>query len=121
MSPAPPASASRAVAFSPLGRYCRRVIPRPPLSVEAALRRAEEIIARPVDDGALLVHLESGKVWHLNPTGAQLWALIDGQRTLRDIGQQIATTYSIAVEAVERDVLSVAETLIAEGLLVAVP
>jgi hypothetical protein len=102
------------VAFPPSGRYCPRV--NDALSAEAALRRADEIIARPVDDGALLVHLQSGKVWHLNPTGAQVWSLIDGQRTLRAIAQQIAATYSVAADAAERDVLLVAGTLISEGL-----
>ena len=89
---------------------------RSELSVEVALRRADEIIARPVDDGALLVHLQSGKVWHLNSTGAQVWSLIDGQRTLRAIAEQIASTWGIAADAAERDVLQVADTLMVEGL-----
>jgi hypothetical protein len=109
------------VAFATGGRYCPRVSARPPLSADVALRRADEIIARPVDDGALLVHLQSGKVWHLNPTGAQVWALIDGQRTLRAIGAEIAGSYGIAPGAAERDVLQVAETLIGEGLLAVEP
>jgi hypothetical protein len=104
------------VAFPPRARYGREVSAGRSLSAEAALRRADEIIARPVDDGALLVHLKSGKVWHLNSTGAQVWELIDGERTLRAIGQQIAGTWGIAADTAERDVLQVAETLIGEGL-----
>jgi hypothetical protein len=105
------------VAFAPRCRYRRRVSAHPPLSADAALRRADEIIARPVDDGALLVHLQSGKVWHLNPTGAQVWSLIDGQRTLRAIGAEIAGNYGISPLAAERDIMQVAETLVSEGLL----
>jgi hypothetical protein len=101
----------------PPGRYGRGVSVPPSISAQVALRRADEIIARPVDDGALLVHLSSGQVWHLNRTGAQMWELVDGQRTLALISAEIASAWGIAGEAALRDVLQVADALIGEGLL----
>jgi hypothetical protein len=96
-----------------------RVTVPPSISAQAALRRADEIIARPVDDGALLVHLSSGQVWHLNRTGAQMWELVDGQRTLAAIGAEIASAWGVAGQSALADVLQVAATLVSEGLLFA--
>ena len=39
----------------------------------------------PGEEGAVLLHLDSGAYHGINETGAEIWSLIDGQRTTVDI------------------------------------
>jgi hypothetical protein len=88
-----------------------------PLVSTDRLRRSEEIVARPVEGGAILVNLESGKVWQLNKTGADVWDLLDGQRTLNAVVDQLALRYGVSSETAKRDVVAMASTMLKEGLL----
>ncbi len=72
-------------------------------------------------EGELVVVLPHvGKFLVLNPTGALMFYLSDGSRTLRDVAQQIAEEYEADPSQVESDVLKLAQSLIERGVLMSV-
>ena len=58
----------------------------------------------------------------LNPTGARIWELLDGTRTLGDVVLKLASEHEGADEArIAEDVLRFAELLLSRGLADRVP
>ena len=78
----------------------------------------EGIVSREVDGELVVVLPEEGRYVVLNPTGAQMIDLADGERTLDEIATQIAERFGAEPEQVRADVLKFAEDLHARGVLV---
>ena len=53
------------------------------------------IVSRMVDGEAVLVDPKKGMVRVLNPTGARIWEMIDGRRTVAELAAGIAAEYGI--------------------------
>ena len=69
-------------------------------------------------DGAVLVHLPSNKIFELNPTGAYVWELIEsGIGTLDEIATQVTDTYDVERSEAIREVATLIDQLVREGLL----
>jgi hypothetical protein len=90
----------------------------PPAELADTPVRGPGIVSRAVDGGAMLVDLERGKVWELNRTGADAWALFDGQRSLGAIATELGGRYGVAVERLQTDLVELAASLAGEGLIV---
>jgi hypothetical protein len=53
----------------------------------------------------------------LNETGARIWALVDGQRTLREIIAVLVNEYAVESTRAERDALAFVADLCNRALL----
>ena len=53
----------------------------------------------------------------LNATGARVWELIDGRRSVEEIAREVALEFSAPEEPVLRDVLAFLELLRTKGLI----
>ena len=77
--------------------------------------RAPTVVSRVVDGEGVLVHPQQG-IRVLNPTGARVWELADGQRTVADLARAIAGEYDVGLERAQADVSAFCEDLLARGL-----
>jgi hypothetical protein len=75
------------------------------------------VVSRLLEGEAVLVHPVNGKVQVLNPVGARVWDLADGQRKLVDIIQIITTEYDAETPRVQADVVTFCEDLEQRGVL----
>jgi hypothetical protein len=82
----------------------RRLVPHP----DAVLRR--------VGNGAVLVHLGTGRVLELNETAARGWDLAAEGLTERQIASALAVEYSGDAATIERDLGELFTFLSAHGL-----
>lgn len=71
-------------------------------------------------DGALLVARRQD-VLELSETAATIWQLIDGKRSVRAIGEHLATEYDVELEVAVSDVVELVELFAERGLLVSAP
>ncbi len=81
-------------------------------------RHHPDATAQQVDDEAILVQVYTGTYYSLNDTGTAFWKLMDGQRSISDCAQAIATEYGVEPAVVEADLLELAVELEFEGLIV---
>ena len=86
-------------------------------SPDSIPQRCPTVVSRLLDGEAVLVHPVQGKVRVLNPVGARVWELADGQRTLGDIVEAIATEFQVDVARVETEVPVFCEDLAQRGVL----
>ena len=56
-------------------------------------------------------------IYTLNETGARIWELIDGQRSLSAVHQQMVLEYEIDPAQAEQDLLELVDSLLQNGAL----
>ena len=78
---------------------------------------APGVVETEVDDSVALFQPESGQVFVLNVTAADVWRLSDGDLTLDEIVDALAVAYGKAPEAIHADVSATVDRLRNDGLL----
>jgi hypothetical protein len=84
------------------------LVPKPVAGVEMEMLEGE----------ILLYHLQRERAVYLNPTGAVIWGLCDGKRSVSEIVRLIGDTYPDAVATLQEDVRTTLEKLQESGVLV---
>ncbi len=68
-------------------------------------RKKDQIVLREeFDDWALLFDPDTGIICGVNPTGVQVWKMIDGKRTVQDISRTIRDSHPDAPDSVIDDI-----------------
>jgi hypothetical protein len=75
------------------------------------------VYASVLDDDRVLYDARVGQGFILNATGAHIWSLCDGTRTVAAIAEEIVTTYQIAYDQALADVWELVGELETAGLL----
>jgi hypothetical protein len=91
-------------------------------SLEARYERDPNVVTREIAGERILVPIQKqaadmAAIYVLNETGARVWNLLDGQRSLADIGDILVQEYSIDSDTVQADVVEIAEQLRELGML----
>lgn len=75
------------------------------------------VIGHVIDNEAVLVLPEQGKVEVLNEVGARIWSLADGTRTVREIAAAIGAEYDVDPAQAEADTLAFVMELAQRGVV----
>ena len=76
-----------------------------------------QVVARQVGEETVILDLGSGTYFGLDATGARIWQLMGEGKTLAEICEVMLAEYEVSREAIERDVLALAEELCAKQLI----
>jgi hypothetical protein len=87
------------------------------VELTALLRRSPGAAYRIYDGEGVIVQAETMEVRVVNPTGARVWELVDGQRTVEEVVELICREFDASREDAERDVLEFLDRLEACGLV----
>lgn len=75
------------------------------------------ITSRESEGNLVVVHPEGGKYIVLNETGAEVFQMMDGQRTLGEIAVAVSEKHDVPLEQVQTDVLALAKKLLDRGMV----
>ena len=70
-----------------------------------------QVMARDVGGETVILNLESGVYFGLDPVGARIWQLLSEGKTLAEVGNAMVGEYEVSREDIERDVRSLVEAL----------
>jgi len=70
------------------------------------------ILYRVIDDEAVLVMPEQGKVKVVNEVGAVIWSLLDNHRTIQEIIQEICSQFEVDENTAEKDTIKFISDLV---------
>ena len=87
------------------------------LPLNSRFRRRERILNQQAEGTSLLVDLDDGRYYSLNPVGGEIWNLCDGERTAGDISAILQETYPAAADAIEDDLLELLAEMHREKLV----
>ena len=92
-----------------------------PLSLDDQLTISPEVMFRHLNDEAVLLDLKSGTYFGLNDVGARTWQLILEHVQLSRVLDVLVQEYEVDRGAGERDLLELAEQLVARRLVAVKP
>lgn len=87
------------------------------ISPDATITRKERVVYRDLQDGGVLLDLESGAYFGVNAVGSLVWAAIDGGRTVDGVVADLRSQLDDAPPGVADDVVHFLSDLEARGLV----
>jgi hypothetical protein len=96
-------------------------------AINAVYVLSEDIVSREIEGELIIVPLVSGigdmedELFTLNKTGKAIWNRLDGQKSLRDIVEELSTDYEDPGGEIEKDVIGLVEELLKRRMVVKVP
>ena len=91
-------------------------------ALEIRYERDPNVVSREIAGEQILVPIRKRAVdmaalYVLNETGARIWSLLDGQRSLADVRDLLVEEYDVKPEAAEGDLLEIVGQLQEIGVL----
>lgn len=81
-------------------------------------RRHPDVVYTTLPNGEIvLLHLDTKQYFSLNETGSRVWELLDGERSVEEIGRQIERSYDVTLEEAHGSVESLIRELVAANLV----
>lgn len=69
-------------------------------------RRNKQILDGELDDNQVMMHLEKGKYFGLNPVGKRIWELIEQPKSYDELIQILLAEYEVSAEQCTQEVQS---------------
>ncbi len=73
---------------------------------------------RIINDQAILIDPQKGKIHRLNPTATRIWQLAEESCSLKDIISQIHSEFEVTQETARKDTEDFVNIMLDEGLMV---
>lgn len=89
-----------------------------PLSLDSIVRVGDDTIFRELNGEAVLLQLEAGMYYGLDPVGTRFWELLADHGELRKVHVQAVQEFDVAPDTLERDLLALVTELIDRRLLI---
>ena len=83
------------------------------------LTRSPQTAWRLIEGEAVILAMDTKVFRGLNAVGSRVWELIDGRRSVDEIGAAIANEFEVAPDVAARDVSAFVGELLARGLVTA--
>ena len=88
------------------------------LSLDSRVSISSDAVFRELDGEAVILQLESGMYYGLDPVGTRLWQLIDAHGQLRKVFDAAVAEFDVEPAALERDLLQLVSELTTRNLVV---
>lgn len=87
------------------------------ITLESVVRRSSDVMASQVDNELVMMDIERGMYYALNPVGADLWERLAEPQQVADLCAQLMQQYDVDQATCEADVLAVLNDMAESGLL----
>jgi len=87
------------------------------ISIEDVVSWADGIVASDIDDEKVMMCIEKGQYYKLDPVGRRVWDMIETPVKVSDLISALLTKYDVDRETCEHDVLAFLEELHEGGIL----
>jgi len=80
-------------------------------------KNVERFTEATIDDEVVLMRIDTGEFYSLTGAGAEVWRLIDGQRSEADIVKMLESSFSASAAVIADDVAELIRELAGMGLV----
>jgi len=87
---------------------------------------SDQVVAREIEGEMIIVPITGGvgdmedALYTLNETGREIWRRIDGRVAFGELVASLSEQYDAPIQRIREDVAALVDTLVAQGMLVAV-
>ena len=75
------------------------------IDINAKIVRTQEIVSSNMDDEVVMMSIEQGEYYGINPVGSRIWGLLAQPRTAAGICDILMEEYNVPAEECRQDVL----------------
>jgi hypothetical protein len=87
------------------------------VSLDRSVQIATDVVFRELDGEAVILNLESGVYFGLDPIGTRIWQLCQEHASLRSVWEAMQREFDESAETLESDLLAFIDELSARGLV----
>jgi hypothetical protein len=87
------------------------------ISLESRVEISSDVVSRELAGEAVVLNLDSGTYFGLDPVGTRIWLLLQEDGSLRRVFEVVLREYEVAPEKLEGDILRLVEELRSKGLV----
>lgn len=87
------------------------------LNLQSYPQRKEQIIAQKASNDFLLFNMHDGNYYSLNEVGRRIWELCDGNRSVAQLVEALASEFEAPAEILAKDALELLEQLQSGNLI----
>ena len=87
------------------------------LTRDARLKIPEQVVTREVGDETVILNLESGTYFGLDPVGSRFLELLETEGSLAAVAARMLEEFEVSEVQLEADLLQLSEEMLASGLL----
>lgn len=87
------------------------------LNLDSTIQASDQHVASDLADEVVILDLQSGVYYGLDPVGTRIWQLIQEPTRLADVKKQLLEEYDVAPDQCEQDLLQLTQRLVDEGLI----
>lgn len=87
------------------------------INLETKISRASGFVTAPVNSELMMLNVEEGAYYSLDPIAAEIWGLIESPSAVQDIVAALQTRYAVSLEECQADVLSFLEKLYKDRMI----
>ncbi len=87
------------------------------ISLNSVLARADGFSTAPVQDELMMLNVEQGAYYSLDPIAAEIWQMLEQPATVQELVDGLMKRYAVTREQCEADVLGFLEQLQADGMI----
>ena len=89
----------------------------PSLEPTSSVVRVKEILSAEVGNEVVLMSIEKGVSFGLNPVGARVWSLLDEFVAVQEVCATIVEEFEVTLEQCQEEVLEVLKDMREQGLI----
>lgn len=75
------------------------------LKLSTKLKRSDEVIASKMDDEVVMMSVEQGMYFGLDPIAADIWDVLESKKTVKEIIEAMVKKYDVDKATCKKDVL----------------
>ena len=87
------------------------------VTLDSVVTRCDDIVAGVVDADLIMMSIENGKYYQLNPSAGRVWSLLEQPRTVTEICQMLSKDFKVTPEACQKDVLHFLDELVSRNVV----
>lgn len=87
------------------------------IGMETVVTRAEGFSTAQVQDDLMMLNVEQGAYYSLDPIGAEIWKLLEQPASVQKIVDQLQERYAVTPQQCQADVLAFLEEMQKNGMI----
>jgi hypothetical protein len=87
------------------------------LPLETIVRVADDVVFRELDGETVLLNLQSGLYFGLDPVGTRMWQLCQQGGSIRSVWETLQSEFDAPADILRSDLLEFVDELVTQGLI----
>ena len=88
-----------------------------PMDLDTLVSRAEGFTTAPVQDDLMMLNVEQGAYYSLDPIAAEIWNMLEQPARVRDLVDRLQKRYAVTPEQCQADVLAFLGDMQSHGMI----